>query len=557
MNRVIVTGCPGSGWKMILPMLHSLLPEPVEPRSIEHFASEVDQPSDALFLLFYTQARRALSHALSHGLEPQAFLADWQTANRRLLAFQRRQRRRALLIDAERACAHPETLLEACQRFELIGELSPDILPKLTACQPSPPAPIEDWLAEQFLVRELDVQRLEHELEASGLALAPLATTETPDPEAIWSLYRDYREQLIQLTQTRDEQAKLVAERQTQIEALKAEKNNLSEENELLLLQLHQVQEELETTFLNSQALTQERDEQTKLAAERQKQIEGLSTEKAVLTKAETALTAARNEQAKLAAERQTQIEALKAEKTDLSEENELLLLQLHQVQEELESFFLQNQALVPELEANRLAREQLSKTLIALAGTRDAHIEQLAQADEHLRQREQAFEAERRVNRLAREQLAALIARLGETAEALHSRISHLEAQLTETREQLSVDHRPQQRPSGRFVIAIKPPLRPVSRKQYKHDRRLLTASTLFDAAWYARTYLADLPGLDPVDHYLTIGVYHGYHPSPAFDTHHYLRVNPDVVESGFNPLVHYLRFGQAEGRDSKPVED
>ena len=247
----------------------------------------------------------------------------------------------------------------------------------------------------------------------------------------------------------------------------------------------------------------------------------------------------------------------MQAEKTDLSEENELLLLQLHQVQEELESFFLQNQALVPELEANRLAREQLEKTLIALADARDAHIEQLAQADEHLRQREQAFDTERQVNRLAREQLTTLIAQLSATAEARHSRIGDLEAQLAEAREQSSRAPGLQPSPSEPLVIAIKPPLRPVSRKQYKHDRRLLATSALFDATWYTRTYLAELPGLDPVDHYLTIGVYHGYHPSPAFDAHHYLRANPDVVTSGCNPLVHYLRFGRAEGRDSRPVED
>ena len=557
MSRVIVTGCPGSGWKRILPMLHSLLPDLVEPRSIEHFVPEMDPPSDVVFLLFHTQARRALSHALSHCLEPRTFLADWQTTNRRLLAFQRRQRRCALLIDAERACAHPEALMEVCRRFDLIGEPSPESVLELTACQPSPPMPIEDWLAEQFLAREPDIQRLEHELEASGLALEPVEAAETLDPVGLWSTYRDYRERLSQQIQAkheqtrlaaerlqqiealiaeksalakekttlvgaRDGQTKLAAERQKQIKALQSEKTDLSEENELLLLQLHQVQEELETTFLNSQALTQERDEQTKLAAERQMQIE-----------------------------------ALQSEKIDLSEENELLLLQLHQVQEELESFFLQNQALVPELEANRLARERLEKTLIDLAGARDAYIEQLAQADKHLRQREQAFDTERQVNRLAREQLTRLIAQISETAETLHSRIGTLEAQLAEAREQSSLDHSSQPSPSESLVIAIKPPLRPISRKQYKHDRRLLTTSPLFDATWYARTYLAELPGFNPVDHYLTIGVYHGYHPSPAFDTHHYLRANPDVVTSGFNPLVHYLRFGQAEGRDSRPVED
>lgn len=69
------------------------------------------------------------------------------------------------------------------------------------------------------------------------------------------------------------------------------------------------------------------------------------------------------------------QIEALNDEKNDLLEENDLLLLQLHQVQEELEALFLQHQSLIPELDANRLAREKLEKAIIELARARDIEL--------------------------------------------------------------------------------------------------------------------------------------------------------------------------------------
>jgi hypothetical protein len=178
-----------------------------------------------------------------------------------------------------------------------------------------------------------------------------------------------------QLTQARDEQIKLALERQTQIQQLMRTQNEnenikeeytrltrqlndcqaelkdgqaialskqgqLTQENELLLLQLHQVQEELERYFLQGRELTQERDEQAKLATEWQAQIQQLIQ--------------VRDEQVKVAAEGRTQIQKLTQERDEQAKQsterqaqgNELLLLQLHQVQEELEHYFLQWQEL-------------------------------------------------------------------------------------------------------------------------------------------------------------------------------------------------------------------
>ena len=43
----------------------------------------------------------------------------------------------------------------------------------------------------------------------------------------------------------------------------------------------------------------------------------------------------------------------------------------------------------------------------------------------------------------------------------------------------------------------------------------------------------------------------------SGLFDTAYYLESNPDVAESGMNPLVHYLSSGAAEGRNPNPLFD
>ena len=123
-----------------------------------------------------------------------------------------------------------------------------------------------------------------------------------------------------------------------------------TEENELLLTQLHQVQEELERHYLDGQKLKQSLE-----AA--QAQAKQLPTVQAELKKTQETLKTAQGKanelpkvQEKLK-ETQAALQAAQAQKAaapsqELKEENELLLLQLHQVQEELERYYLENQKL-------------------------------------------------------------------------------------------------------------------------------------------------------------------------------------------------------------------
>lgn len=123
-----------------------------------------------------------------------------------------------------------------------------------------------------------------------------------------------------------------------------------TEENELLLTQLHQVQEELERHYLDGQKLKQSLE-----AA--QAQAKQLPTVQAELKKTQETLKITQGKanelpkvQEKLK-EAQAALQAAKTQKAaapsqELKEENELLLLQLHQVQEELERYYLENQKL-------------------------------------------------------------------------------------------------------------------------------------------------------------------------------------------------------------------
>ncbi|MDA9865427.1 class I SAM-dependent methyltransferase [bacterium] len=78
----------------------------------------------------------------------------------------------------------------------------------------------------------------------------------------------------------------------------------------------------------------------------------------------------------------------------------------------------------------------------------------------------------------------------------------------------------------------------------------KLIRDSGLFDPEWYIERY----PEVGQTDralaHFLKTGATKGNDPGPNFSTQAYLADNPDVAASGMNALLHYLRFGQFEGR-------
>lgn len=84
----------------------------------------------------------------------------------------------------------------------------------------------------------------------------------------------------------------------------------------------------------------------------------------------------------------------------------------------------------------------------------------------------------------------------------------------------------------------------------------KLLAASPLFQAQWYLEQY-PDVAssGANPIFHYFTHGAIERRNPSPRFDGNWYLQRHPDVMAAGANPLVHYLESGIHEGRERRPL--
>lgn len=78
-----------------------------------------------------------------------------------------------------------------------------------------------------------------------------------------------------------------------------------------------------------------------------------------------------------------------------------------------------------------------------------------------------------------------------------------------------------------------------------------LLPALGLFNERWYLEQNPdVVLSGLDPLEHYLLLGIALGRAPGPAFDPESYLAIYPDAGVSDMAPLLHYLRHGIAELR-------
>ena len=75
---------------------------------------------------------------------------------------------------------------------------------------------------------------------------------------------------------------------------------------------------------------------------------------------------------------------------------------------------------------------------------------------------------------------------------------------------------------------------------------------ATVIDGAFY-RAVNPDLAesGLDPIHHYAGSGWREGRDPAPWFSTRAYVEAYPEVAKAGWNPLCHYLTIGRREGRE------
>jgi hypothetical protein len=246
------------------------------------------------FVLVSSPPEYLLAHTLEkdapHG-SLQSMLQTWQIQHERMLRFYHQNSRRAVLIDVRSALMHPQALIDHCRRaWRLpLHALKDGRVGKIEV-----PATAR-YVAQRLRGEQPEIDAVYRELLASQTPIAEGDALLEDTPTGPDALIQDYRRLQSRIAEIQREGQRQAAEQKKQIDAL-----------------------------------TQARDQQAKLAAERHKQIDDLNHATAALEQEKTTIS--------------SRLEELQRHHNDLKEENELLLLQLHQVQEELEHYFLRHQ---------------------------------------------------------------------------------------------------------------------------------------------------------------------------------------------------------------------
>lgn len=329
--------------------------------------------SQLAFVLVYDSPQQFLARSFNEtqSLTPNALqneLSSWMAYNQTLLKFYHHNRDRSLLLHSQQIHTNGTDYLEYVRSqigiplltdTALSGAECATIVPNLMLESFSPDDSLYTYLARDILQHYPDVLELYEELQS--MANLPSDTSESSIATAsdAWSAAvaskLNHRQKLQASVESAQQLQKEKQNLETTLQKTKQAHDEQTKESELLLSQLHIVQEQLEQQHIDSKkqiesfnqnltTMTKEKETQYKLAQDRHTKIEALSKEN--------------EEKIKLAQEHQKQIEILKPQlealkkerdaliqqpkNPEMEKENELLLSQLHQVQEELERYYLQ-----------------------------------------------------------------------------------------------------------------------------------------------------------------------------------------------------------------------
>ena len=203
----------------------------------------------------------------------------------------------------------------------------------------------------------------------------------------------------------------------------------------------------------------------------------------------------------------------------EAEEENELLLLQLHQVQEELE----------------------LKKVHLELAETKDQ------KSAERLKEAEEENELLLLQLHQVQEELEHYFLEYKKLSEATPAGPYHQHTQIGSGSQDLSKEYDT----NGVLALGKRFGRRIKRTIRIFRDQQELQRSGLFDEGYYLRLN-PDVAhsGMKASRHYLEFGWKEGRSPHPNFDGELYLQLNPDVRRVGLNPALHWNRHGRQEGR-------
>lgn len=361
------------------------------------------------FLLLTSDPHEYLAHCLlesdaSAEIDERSCLEQWRNRHERMLSFYLDHPEQCLLINARQARANPVALSERLnERWGIKLDLSSSYFPVLAGnSRQEAPIALAHYIAGKALIDYgKELKPLREELYAAQFPLAEPKVEVDSDGNFLGSatlslgtILRDYQQRCARdlseserqaLEALRSENDQLLAKLRYVSEQLEAsteiqqklekqlaeikalpsvspeELANVEEqrlaENEMMLLQLHRVQEELEASFIKQQ-------ENAQALAEREKALQSANWEhqqlREVRERAEQELEIVRQDNEKLSFQLK---QLMKAEQQlqESTRQNEELLMQLNRTQEELEHYFLLHQKANDEVEKLKTENRKLN----------------------------------------------------------------------------------------------------------------------------------------------------------------------------------------------------
>ncbi|EKO3576520.1 hypothetical protein P0F01_002632 [Vibrio metschnikovii] len=383
-----------------------------------------------------------------------------------------------------------------------------------------------------------------------------------------------FDQQLAENQQAHDVAISVAAQQKTaleqQLKAAEQQQQALAQENELVITELHRVQEALEASLQHNQQVADKCNQLEQSLTEQQGQhsrlTEQYATSQSALQTSEQQKQQALDKQSVLA----QQLKAAEQQQQALAQENELVITELHRVQEALEASLQQHQqqmdncsTLEQQLSASREQHTRLNEQYTTSQSALQAAEQQqqaLTQENElvvnQLHRVQKMLEVMYDEKNILQQQLKAHDLKMSSLIK--RQRLTKLDlaqalASKTLLEKELSAHHASK---LWKVTVPLRKFRQTPQRKraaQFTKQRLLIEFSEYFDKEWYLAHYPdVGSNSLDPIEHYLRFGAQEGRNPSAEFDTLWYLQTYPDVAESGLNPLVHFIQYGEREERQT-----
>lgn len=238
------------------------LEESAERSDLHSIGDWLAENADAHLLLLFNSPVTVIARKLANGVAPAEALEQWRNDVESLLALVRRHRRRLSLLPLEGVLESPEAFAKTLgERFGLNLKRPDPATPDREA-----PRAMFRMMAENAIWQSVEARNLAAELDVNALPISPA------NSQMLSAVDEAYREFIgLETKQTDDDAPELrsqLEEKEQELQALRDDKTqtearvkDLEEENELLLQQLHHVQEELESYYLNGVGTSQELEE--------------------------------------------------------------------------------------------------------------------------------------------------------------------------------------------------------------------------------------------------------------------------------------------------------